>query len=182
MNLAKWILDRAGWTFSINIDPPPKCVICVAPHTSNWDFLLGELGSRSAGMKSSFLMKDTWFFFPLGHVMRALGGIPVKRSRSTQVTSSVVEEFNRRDQLWVAVTPEGTRSRNEHWHKGFLYIAQEAHVPLVLGYIDYGTRQVCIDRFFEPQGDVEADLVAIKRYYQGRTARYPENFATGLPE
>lgn len=180
MNLAKWILNRAGWKFSFNIPPTPKCVICVAPHTSNWDFVLGELGSRSAGMTASFLMKDTWFFFPMGNLMRALGGIPVKRERHTHVTGSVVEEFNRRSHLWVAVTPEGTRSPNEHWHKGFLYIAQEANVPVVLGYIDYATKEICIDRIFETTGDVETDLMNIKRYYVGKTGRFPEKFVTGL--
>lgn len=180
MNLAKWILQRAGWTFNINIPPTDKCVICVAPHTSNWDFVLGELAIRSVGMKASFLMKDTWFFFPMGCLMRTLGGIPVKRSRSTNVTSNVADEFKRHERLWVAVTPEGTRSRNEHWHKGFLYMAQEAHVPVVLGYIDYATKEVCIDRVFNSSGDVDTDMVAIKKYYQSRNARYPEKFATGL--
>ena len=180
MNLAKWILDRAGWKFSCNIPPTPKCVICVAPHTSNWDFVLGELATRSVGMKSSFLMKSTWFFFPMGCVMRGLGGIPVDRSGHAHVTDGVVAEFNRRDRLWVAVTPEGTRSRNTQWHTGFLRIAQAAQVPVVLGYIDYGTREVCIDRIFVPTGDVDADMTAIKRYYQGHTGRHPEQFATGL--
>ena len=178
MNLSKWLLDRAGWRFSLNIPPTPKCVICVAPHTSNWDFVLGELGSRSAGTKASFLMKDTWFFFPMGYLMRALGGIPVKRSHHTHVTEGVVVEFNRHERLWVAVTPEGTRSRNTHWHRGFLHIAQAAGVPVVLGYIDYVTKEICIDRIFEITGDVDADMAAIKRYYQGRTAKHPENFAT----
>ena len=138
MNLAKWILDRSGWKFACNIPPTAKCVICVAPHTSNWDFVLGELATRSVGMKASFLMKSTWFFFPMGYVMRALGGIPVNRSHSTHVADSVVAEFNRRDRLWVAVTPEG------------------------------------------PTGDIDADMMAIKRYYQGKTGRHPEQFDTGL--
>lgn len=180
MNLAKWILDRAGWNFACNIPPTPKCVICVAPHTSNWDFVMGELATRSVGMRASFLMKSTWFFFPVGCLMRALGGIPVDRSQRTHVSDSVVAEFASRDHLWVAVTPEGTRSRNAHWHTGFLRIAQAAQVPIVLAYIDYATREVCIDRVFSPTGDIDADMVAIKQYYQGRTGRHPEQFDTGL--
>lgn len=180
MILAKWILGRAGWKFACNIPPTPKCVICVAPHTSNWDFVLGELATRSVGMRASFLMKSTWFFFPMGCLMRALGGIPVNRSQHTHVADGVVAEFNRRERLWVAVTPEGTRSRNEHWHTGFLHIALAAHVPVVLGYIDYATREVCIDCIFTPTGDIDADMRSIKCYYQGRTGRHPEQFATGL--
>ncbi len=178
MNLAAWILKRAGWRFVLNTPAPAKCVVCVAPHTSNWDFVVGELGSRSVGIKASFLIKDTWFFFPMGHIMRALGGIPVKQHTHTNVSEQVVQAFAQHDRLWVAVTPEGTRSRNPHWHKGFLHIARDAGVPLLLAYIDYGTRTACIDREFTLTGDVEADLAAIKRYYQHHQARHPDQFAT----
>ncbi|MBR1882695.1 MAG: 1-acyl-sn-glycerol-3-phosphate acyltransferase [Muribaculaceae bacterium] len=180
MNLAGWMLKPAGWSFRVNIPETPRCVICVAPHTSNWDFVVGELAIRSAGMRASFLMKDTWFFFPVGHLMRALGGIPVKQGTHTNVTDSVVNAFQRSERLWVAVTPEGTRSRNPHWHKGFLHIAREAQVPIVLAYIDYAQRVACIDKIFTPGGDVEADLVAIKEYYSQRVGRYPQKFTTGL--
>ena len=76
MNLSGWILKKTGWTFKVNLTMPDKCIIVIAPHTSNWDFILGELGIHSVGMKAGFLMKDTWFFFPLGYLMKALGGIP----------------------------------------------------------------------------------------------------------
>ena len=59
-------------------------------------------------------------------------------------------------------------------------LEQAAGVPVVLGYIDYGTREVCIDRIFQPTGDIDTDMMAIKRYYQGRTGRHPEQFDTGL--
>ena len=172
------IMKNHGWKFVVNIPSVDKCVICAAPHTSNWDFIMGELASRSVGMKAKFLMKDTWFFFPLKYVLRALGGIPVSRSHRTNVTGGVIDCFKSSHHLAVAVTPEGTRSRNTHWHRGFLHIAQAAGVPVVLGYIDYGTKEICIDRIFETTGDVDADMAAIKRYYQGRTAKHPENFAT----
>ena len=177
MGLAGWILKRAGWRFVLNVPPPPKCVVCVAPHTSNWDFVIGELGSRSVGLKACFLMKDTWFFWPLGPLMRRLGGIPVKQHAHTNVSEQVVTAFGQRDRLWVAVTPEGTRSPNANWHKGFLHIAHDAGVPLLLAYIDYGTRTACIDREFHPTGDVEADIQAIKDYYRPHQGRFPEKFA-----
>ena len=178
MNLAGRLLKWAGWRFDLNVELPDKCVICVAPHTSNWDFILGELASRSVGIKASFMMKSTWFFFPMGYLMKALGGIPVNRSQHTNVTTQVVEEFARRDRFAVAVTPEGTRSRNEHWHKGFLYIAREARVPVLLAYIDYDNKVVCIDRAFTPTEDIDADLAAIKDYYRERnTGRHHDQFA-----
>lgn len=183
MNLSGWILKRMGWRFKMNVAPVPhKCVICVAPHTSNWDFVLGELGSRSMGYKSAFMIKDTWFFFPMNHLMRALGGVPVKQHAHTHVSEQMVDAFNSHEKLWLAITPEGTRSRNSHWHMGIIHIAQSAGVPLLLGYIDYGERLVCIDREQPLSGNPEHDMIEIKRYYAGRTARYPENFATGLDD
>jgi len=62
MNWAGKILDRAGWVFTLNIEMPDKCVIAIAPHTSNWDFVLGELAIHSAGVKAGFLMKSAWSF------------------------------------------------------------------------------------------------------------------------
>jgi len=176
MNLAGWILKKTGWRFEVNIPPTPKCVICVAPHTSNWDFIVGEVGIRSVGMSSGFLMKDTWFFFPLGYILKSLGGIPVKRSAHTGVSEHVVEAFNNHEHLWVAVTPEGTRSPNSNWHKGFLHIAREAGVPIALAYIDYEQKVACVDRIFNMSDDVDADMVAIKSYYSKRKGKHPEKF------
>ena len=177
MNLAGRLLHWAGWHFDCNVKVPPKCVICVAPHTSNWDFIIGELAIRSQGLKAGFLMKNTWFCWPMGYVMRGLGGIPVKQHEHTNVTAQVVEEFEKHEQLAVAVTPEGTRSRTSHWHKGFLHIAREAGVPVLLAYIDYSTRTACIDRIFTVSDDVDADLEAVKQYYSTHSGKHPENFA-----
>ena len=180
MNLSGWILKKAGWTFKVNMELPRKCVIVIAPHTSNWDFVLGELAIHSVGIKAGFLMKDSWFFFPVGNMLRALGGIPVNRRHHTNLTKSIVKAFNEADSLAIGITPEGARGPCRHWHKGALFIAREANVPLVLAYFDYGKRELCIDRVFEQTGDPEADMVRIKQYYQGITAKYPKNFVTGL--
>ncbi len=153
----------------------------MAPHTSNWDFILGELCIRSKGMKAGFLMKDTWFFFPLGFFLRKIGGVPVAQHRHTNVSATVTESFNTHRQLAIAVTPEGTRSLNAKWHKGFLYIAKEANVPVILAYVDYPNRTVCIDCEYKPSGDIDADLEQIKLYYKNHgCAKFPEKFSTGL--
>ena len=184
MQLARFILRTAGWRFKVNIPETPKCVICVAPHTSNWDFIMGELGIRSAGMKAGFLMKSTWFFFPLGCLLRAIGGVAVHRGggEHSSVTQTVVDEFSARESLAIAITPEGTRSLNPHWHKGLLVIAKEANVPVVLAYIDYKNKVACLDTIFEPTGDHDADLASIRKYYadKGYMARFPEKFTAGL--
>ncbi len=78
----------------------------------------------------------------------------------------------------VAVTPEGTRSLTSKWRSGFLHIAYEVHVPIELGLIDYATKEITITRTFTPTGDVEADMNAVKQYYRGAHARYPDKFTT----
>ena len=180
MNLSGWILKKAGWTFTVNLTMPDKCVIVIAPHTSNWDFILGELAIHSVGMKAGFLMKDTWFFFPLGHMLRGLGGIPVNRRQHGNLTHSIVQAFNKAGKLAIGFTPEGTRSANPNWHKGAIYVAKDAKVPLVLAYFDYQDKVVCIDKEFELSDDADADLLRIKQYYKPFHGRYPEKFVTGL--
>lgn len=64
----------------------PKSIICVAPHTSNWDFVLGKFAWWSLGRKAGFLMKEAWFFFPMKYLFRAMGGIPVSRRRGASLS------------------------------------------------------------------------------------------------
>ena len=94
----------------------------------------------------------------------------------------MINAFNKRQRLAIAVTPEGTRSRNSHWHKGIVVMAHEVGVPIVLAYFDYKRKVACLDQLFTPTGDIEADMLAIKRYYndKGDYARYPDHFTTGL--
>ncbi|MDE5875984.1 MAG: 1-acyl-sn-glycerol-3-phosphate acyltransferase [Muribaculaceae bacterium] len=180
MNIWGWLLKKAGWKVDISVPPVDKCVICVAPHTSNWDFILGLFAYRSIGRKANFLMKDFWFFFPLGYIIRALGGIPVHRSKGgTSLTQSIVNDFNCASQLHLAVTPEGTRSRTNKWKTGFLYIAYGAHVPIMLGVIDYSRRLVAINRIYNPEGNIDIDMNNIRKFYAGFTkaAKFPDKFA-----
>lgn len=186
MGFARFLLHKCGWDFKVNIPPTPKCVICVAPHTSNWDFIVGELAIRAAGLTSGFLMKKAWFFFPLGCLLRAIGGVPVdrgkKRKGQSSITESLVEAYSRADSLAVAVTPEGTRSLNANWHKGAIVIAKGANVPIVLAYIDYKNKVACLDKVMTPTGDLDADFATLLDYYKDKRymARYPEKFDTGL--
>lgn len=180
MNLWKKILELTGWKVDITAPRRDKCVICVAPHTSNWDFLLGLFAYKSLGREANFLMKEFWFFFPLKYLLRALGGIPVPRKGKahSSLTQSVIELFKTRDYVNLAVTPEGTRSRATRWKTGFLYIAYGAHVPIQLGIIDYKHKDIIIKEEYEPTGDVEADMAYIRGFYSshGEGALYPEKF------
>ena len=180
MRLSKFILKLFGWSVSVSAPDYPKSIICVAPHTSNWDFVLCELAITSVGRHAGFLMKDTWFRWPLGAFFRSIGGIAVPRRRlgTGSLTDFLIEKFRTSERLVVAITPEGTRSRTSDWHTGFLHIAREADVPLLLGAIDFADKRVLISRRFLLSGDIAADMAAIKRYYRPFKGKHPEKFAT----
>ena len=178
MNIWGRLLKLAGWSVDITTPYREKVVICVAPHTPNWDFIMGLLAYRSLGRKANFLMKKFWFFFPLKYLMKALGGIPVNTEKSQSLTSLIIEDFRKRDYLNLAVTPEGSRSPVEKWKTGFLTIAFNAKVPVQLGVIDFKNKKVIIQEEFYPTGNNESDLKEIRKYYSGfkHAALYPEKF------
>jgi 1-acyl-sn-glycerol-3-phosphate acyltransferase len=176
--LSKLLLKLFGWSVDISTPDYPKCIICVAPHTSNWDFILGKLAYWAVGRHAGFLMKESWFFWPLGPIFKAIGGIPVPKKRGSSLSSDIVNKFRVTKRMALAITPEGTRSRVSQWRSGFLHIAIDANIPIVLGVLDYEKKHILIDTEFKPTGDIEADLIAIKQYYSQFTAKYPDKFCT----
>ena len=177
MNISSRILKLFGWNTVVTVPDYPKCIICVAPHTSNWDFVLGKLAYTSIGRKSGFLMKEAWFFFPLGYIFRALGGIPVPRKKGSDLAEAIVHKYNEADRMVIAVTHEGTRSKNPNQRKGFIYIALGANIPIVLAYIDYAKKEIGLTYLMMPSGNVEKDLESIQNFYKNISAKYPEKFS-----
>ncbi len=178
MNISSSILKFFGWKLKVSVPDYDKCVYCVAPHTSNWDFILGELAIHSINRKAGFLMKEAWFFFPLGNIFRSMGGIPVPRKKGADLVAAIVEKYNNASKMALAVTPEGTRKLTKHWRKGFIYIALDAKIPLILAYIDFKTKTIGIEDVYHPTGDIEKDMRYIKDYYSKFTGKYPEKFST----
>lgn len=178
MKFSRFLLDLSGWKV-INVQPDiSKCVIALAPHTSNWDFVIGKLVYSSLGRNARFLIKKEWFIFPLNLFFKSIGGIPIERSKNTSMTDKLAEEFQKHDQLQLAVTPEGTRKRVSEWKKGFYYIALKANVPIILVGLDYTRKQAIFLDTFYPTGDYDADIEKIKSYYKGIRGKNPKNFAT----
>jgi 1-acyl-sn-glycerol-3-phosphate acyltransferase len=173
---SRWIFRMLGWKAVVTVTEPPKSVICVAPHTSNWDFVIGKLYYWSLNRKSSFLMKKSWFFFPMGALFSRMGGVPVDRTKKTSVTDQMAEEFNARETFHLAITPEGTRDLMQKWKMGFYHIAVKANVPIQLAYIDYAKKEMGITAIIYPTGDETADLERIQAFYYNVTACHPEKF------
>jgi 1-acyl-sn-glycerol-3-phosphate acyltransferase len=152
----------------------PRCVIVVYPHTSNWDFVIGYLARAAAGLPVQWIGKDTLFRWPFAAVMRRMGGIPVNRRERTGVIAQLAGELRRRPWMWIALAPEGTRARTDHWKSGFYHLALAAGVPIGLGYIDYSARVVGLDTFLELTGDEEADLARIRDAYAGKVGLHAD--------
>jgi len=155
-----------------------KCVIIAAPHTSIRDFIIGRAAFYSMGInKISFLIKKEMFTFPLGVLIKTLGGIPIDRSNSGNMVNVIGKMFKEKESLLLIITPEGTRKYVENWKKGFYLIAQQAEVPIVLSYVDYEKKEGGIGTILHPTGNYEEDLKVIQEFYKDKTAKYPEMFS-----
>jgi len=143
----------------------PKFVVAVAPHTSNWDFVVGMATMFALDLKLSFLGKHTLFRGPFAPMLRWMGGIAVDRSHPEGVIDQAVAAFAEKDQCVLAIAPEGTRRRVAHFKSGFLRIAQGAHVPVLLASLDFGRRRVVLGPLAQTTGDVAADIARIEAYF-----------------
>lgn len=173
----KIFFDWMGWTERVSVPRQDKCIICVAPHTSNWDFIMAELYYNAIGRQAGFLMKKEWFFWPLGTLFRKLGGVPVERSKKTSLTDQMAEKALAAKHFELAITPEGTRSRTTQWKRGFYFIALKAKLPIMLYAIDFQKKQIVCEKTIFPSGDVESDMREIVDYYKDFQGKHPERFA-----
>ena len=176
-SLCRLIFRKMGWQVEMTVPYRDKCIICVAPHTSNWDFIIAELYYHSIGRTAGFLMKKEWFFWPMGVLFRSMGGIPVERSRHVSLTDRVAEAAIKAERFELAVTPEGTRSLVTKWKRGFYFIALKAGLPIQLYAIDYKRKRIVCTQELVPTGDVEADMRLIMDYYRPYEGKYPGKFA-----
>lgn len=172
--LATLILRLIGWRTVFTPPPGPKSVILVYPHTSNWDFPIGLLFRARHDIFIHWAGKDTLFRWPVNRLFRRMGGVPINRREHTGVIGQLLEAFARNERFHVAITPEGTRAKTDHWKSGFYRLALAAKVPVGLGFFDYKTRRVGVEHWVTLTGNEEADLAMLRAYYADKTARYPE--------
>lgn len=166
-----------GWKEDVTVTRHDKCIICVAPHTSNWDFIIAKLYYYAIGRKAGFLMKKEWFFWPLGSIFRHMGGIAVTRNKKTSLTDQLAEKAKEMSRFELAVTPEGTRSRVTTWKRGFYFIALKANLPIMLYAIDYKSKTIVCHKTIKPSGNVDNDMREIMDYYRPFNGKHPEKFA-----
>ena len=180
--LCSLILKVLGWKIVIDDPGVNKYVLIVAPHTSNWDFPLGVIISRAIKLDAHFIAKHTVFRRPFGWFFRSLGGIPVYRGQGRNLSEQLAEHFHARDHFILAIAPEGTRSKLDHWKTGFYHIARAADVPIVMAYLDYGRKEVMMGGMFMPSADMEACFGRIREFYEGHEGKRPENASLIRPK
>ncbi len=159
-----------------NIPSEKKYVLLFAPHTSWSDFLIGKAALTAMGIKTVFLIKKEAFFFPMGILLRWVGGYPVDRQRAANLTTKISHLIKEKDEIALLIAPEGTRGYAPKWKKGFYYIAQKAEVPIALGYLDYETKKGGIGPVFYTSGDYSCDLETIQDFYNGMCGRRKGKF------
>jgi 1-acyl-sn-glycerol-3-phosphate acyltransferase len=173
---AMWILRVFGWKIDGHVpEGVKKCVVVMGPHTSNWDFIIGKIAFMAYGVNGRFLIKKEMFFFPFGRMLKAMGGIPVDRKGASNLTEVAAGYFKENEEMFMVFTPEGTRSYNPKWKKGFYYIARKAEVPIYIGYLDYTNKKGGFHSLFNPTDNVDSDIAHIKDVLRKFKGKYPEN-------
>ena len=162
---------KISWQFPKGLK---KFIIAVAPHTSNWDFLVG-VAARSLLriQKARFLGKSSLFKPPFGFFFRWLGGYPVDRSRSEDKVAQAVALFNAHDEFILAIAPEGTRKKVERLKTGFYYIARNAGVPIIPVGFDFKGKMIKIGQPLYPGNDLDKDMFALTTFYRSVTGKNP---------
>ena len=161
------VLRLAGWTLVGQMPTnTPKSVVIAAPHTSNWDLPYTLMVAFALDLNIHWMGKIQIFRFPFQGLMKWLGGIAVDRSQSTNMVSASAQTLrDAKGELHLVVPPEGTRAQSRHWKTGFYYIALEAQVPIVLGFLDFDSKTSGLGPALLPTGDLEADMKRIKGFY-----------------
>lgn len=182
--LARFIFWIFGWTLDDHLKADfRKCVMLAVPHTSNWDFIFARAAFAMMNIPVRFTVKKEWMRFPFGGIMSYLGAIAIDRSPKVpgQERLSMVEAmtnlFNGRNELVIMITPEGTRSKVTKWKTGFYYIAQNANVPIALGYLDFKKKIAGVGKIITPSGDMKKDMKEIMDFYKNISGKFPEKFS-----
>ena len=174
--LSKLIFKLNGWKIVGPYAYPKKCLVIAAPHTSNWDFLIGRCYAYIIGVNPKYLIKSEFFLPVLATLLKWNGGIPVYRKSKNNVVEQVVDMFENATQLQLSITPEGTRVKVEKWKTGFYHIALIAKVPLLLFAMDYKKKEVGIIAELMITGNFEKDILFIQQQYANVTGRISENY------
>lgn len=169
--LGSLVLRRLGWRIEGALPDCPKLVAALAPHSSNWDFVIGVSVALALGLRAAFIGKHTLFRWPLGALMRWLGGIPVNRARPDGFADAMIAEFQGREQLWLGIAPEGTRTDGVQFKSGFYRIARAAGVPILPVYLNYQRKVIGFLPLVHADREVDQGVAAVRDLLERHGAR-----------
>ena len=172
--IARALLFVLGWRLVGEAPRVARCVVIFAPHTSNWDFPILLLVKFAFGGPVHYLGKHTLFRPPFGWFFRLTGGIPVVRHQRRHAVREAVRLFREQNELWLAMSPEGTREKTDHWKSGFYQIARAAGVPVLLAFLDAAKKECGVGELIELTGDAGHDLARLRAFYETKRGIRPE--------
>ncbi|WP_322978882.1 lysophospholipid acyltransferase family protein [Pseudomonas sp. C11] len=172
--LGRSVLKLMGWRIEGQLPKLDKFVAIGAHHTSNWDFVIFIAMKFVLRLNARWFGKHSIFRWPFGGLMRAWGGIAIRRDRQLNTVEQAVQAFRENRQFILVLSPEGTRKKVERWKMGFYHIARGAGVPIVMGALDYQNRRVVIGPTFYPTGDEQADLATMLAFFRPFVPKKPE--------
>lgn len=179
-SLCTLVFKASGWKFENKIPDELKSFVFIgAPHTSNHDFIPAMAVAQLMRRHARFVIKDDWMKFPMNLIMKPAGAIGLNRRELKSGTASntdiMAKLFKDYEELVLMISPEGTRKPNPNWKTGFYYIAQKAHVPIVLGFADYRKKVAGMGLVIYPS-DFEKDMRTIMDFYRDISGHNPGNF------
>ena len=173
-----FILRLVNWELIEETPPEKKYVLIGAPHTSNWDWVFALLVMAGLGVRPRWVGKISLFRGIMGPIMRGLGGISVVRGARKNFVGQIIDFYNKREKLVIALAPEGTRKYVDHWKSGFYYIAQGAQVPIAMGFVNYEEKKCGVGGCFIPSGNLDEDMKILQEFYANSAkGKFPENQA-----
>lgn len=165
------LLKTLRWKAVGTLPKQNKYIIIVAPHTSNWDVFYGVILAFTLKLDARFLAKKELFRWPFAPIIRWLGGIVTDRSSHSNIVDKIVKIFNENEKFVLALAPEGTRHKADYWKSGFYHIAKEANIPIVLAFIDYGTKTGGAGPLLYPSADINKDIITIRNFYLNKKGK-----------
>ncbi|MEH6634191.1 MAG: 1-acyl-sn-glycerol-3-phosphate acyltransferase [Halioglobus sp.] len=173
---ARWLLHLLGWQIE-GTRPEHDCYILIAaPHTSNWDLPLMLAFAAAFDIKITWMAKHNLFFWPAGWFLRAMGGMPIVRSKNRNVVDAMVDVLATTAQVVIVVPTEGTRERTEYWKSGFYHIARQAQVPIVPSFLDFKQKRGGFGPALITTESVHADMQYFRDFYVGMEGKFPDKF------
>jgi 1-acyl-sn-glycerol-3-phosphate acyltransferase len=172
--LAKFLLWLGGWTAVGKVPDLRKAVFIAAPHTSNWDGFWAIVYITYIGLDAHWFVKKSMFWFPLNKLLTYFGAVPLNRERGGSAVSEAVTAFDKNEKFYLGLAPEGTRSKMKGWKSGFYRIAEGANVPIVLGFLDFGSRRLGLGPVVTLTGDRDADMAILESFYSSVSGRWPD--------